>query len=409
MNRIGWPTASELLQELAGDPSGSSSVQSDQLRWLGHYGLVEPLRNLVAKLRNSPHWGALLALEVSLAWLLAGDGHQADLAFLEADDLDPSLALVPDLWGLWPAPSKLKTPTPMKQRAVASDLAARIRRWRHLDPTPLEASWRQRAQADWTMALTSPGLEELILLLRHGSALAASIEPFLAELVAEQAMAARPAEALQFWGLLTELRPDWIHARIRAADLALACGDQQRSATWIATATEEVRGSPWYWDIAARAALDSGAVAAALEHWGQALAAAPPELAEVFRQRHHEARRGPALLQARSLLNRGDAAAALPLLQRLVADDPQWQPLRSLLLQAEAAEAAGPDADPAAGLPAQRFARFLEQAASRIGQSLPPCPPCRENLPKTSEAARQQLIDFSRILSDAEARHALET
>jgi hypothetical protein len=369
--------------------------------WLGRYGLVDPLQTLVEQLRSSPHWDAPLALEVSLAWLLAGQPQRSDLAFLEADELDPSLALVPDVWGLWPAPAG-------ERPAEIGELAARIRRWRHLDPTPLEASWRQRAQADWTMALTSPGLEELILLLRHGSALAASSDPFLAELVAEQAMAASPAEALQFWGLLTELRPDWIHARIRAADLALACSDQQRCATWIATATEEVRGSPWYWDIAARAALDSGAVAAALDHWGQALAAAPPELAEVFRQRRREARRGPALLQARSLLDRGDAAAALPLLQRLVADDPQWQPLRSLLLQAEAAEAAGPEADAAADRPAQRFGRILERAASRIGHSLPTRSPSPDNLARNPEAARQQLIEFSRFLSDAEARFALE-
>ncbi len=397
MNRNGWPTVSELLQELAGAPSDDRSDRLDQLRWLGRYGLVQELEAVVGRLRTSPHWDAPLALEVSRAWLLVGQVHQADLAFLEADDLDPSLALVPDVWGLWPAPAG-------EQPAEISELASLIRRWRHLDPTGLDASWRQRAQADWTMALTSPGLEELILLLRHRPALDPPIEPFLAELVGEDPIAANPAQAYQFWALLTDLRPDWSHARLKAADLALARGDRLRCASWIATASPDTRRSPWYWDIAARSALDTGAITTALDRWGQALAEAPPELAEVFRQRRREARRGPGLLHARSLLNRGEAAAALALLQRLVADDPQWQPLRALLQQAETT--AAPAGVPAVtGQPPQRFGQFLEQAAARIGLSLPPADP--QGTEPDPEAARQQLAAFSRVLSDAEARFAL--
>ena len=407
MNRIGWPTASELLQELADNPSDSPSVQRDQLRWLGCYGLVEPLRDLVAHLRGSTHWGALLALEVSLAWLLAGEGHRADLAVLEADDLDPSLALVPDPWGLWPAPGKPQAPTPQEQRADAVALAARIRHWRWLEPTALAETWRQRAQADWTLALASPGLEELILLLRHGPALDPPIEPFLAELVGEAPIAASPIQAFQFWALLTEIRPDWPHARLKAADLALGQGDRQRCDSWIASASPDTRRSPWYWDIAARSALEAGAIITALDHWGQALAEAPPELAEMFRQRRREARRGPGLLQVRSLLNRGDVTPALALLQRLVADDPQWQPLRTLLQQAESSAAAAGGTVAVAGQPPQRFGRLLEQAAARIGLTLPPIASDPQGRVPDPEAARQRLEAFSSSLSDAEARFAL--
>lgn len=406
MNRNGWPTAPELLQALAGDPSEDRVARLDQLRWLGRYGLVEPLQDRVAQLRGGSHWGAPLALEVSLAWLLAGDAHRADLAFLEADDLDPSLSLVPDPWGLWPAPGEPSAPTPEQQRVEAAALAARIRHWRSLEPAALADAWRQEAQADWTMALTSPGLEELILLLRHGPALDPPIEPFLAELVGEVPIAANPGQAYQFWAQITDIRPDWPHARLKAADLALARGDQQRCANWITSASPDTQRSPWYWDIAARSALEAGAITTALDHWGQALAEAPPELAEVFRQRRREARRGPGLLQARSLLERGNASAALALLQRLVADDPQWQPLRALLQQAETTAAPAGAAATAAAQPPQRFGQFLEHAAIRIGLTLPPAEP-QGPAAADPEAARQQLEAFSHALSDAEARFAL--
>jgi tetratricopeptide (TPR) repeat protein len=409
VNRSSWPTATELLQQLPGEPADSRSVLSDQLRWLGRYGLADALRDQVARLRSSPHWAAPLALEASLAWLLAGDGHQADLAFLEADALDPSLALVPDPWGLWPVPPE-PGPTPAEQRAEALALASRIRAWRRLDPVALAAAWQQRAQADWTEALSGSGLDELVLLLRLRSAAVPPIEPFLASLVGEEQIAASPAEALRFWAALTDIAPDWVHARIKAADLALTRGETDRCAGWIATAPPEVRRNPWYWDIAARQALDAGAIAQALDHWGQALAEAPPELAEVFRQRRRQARRGPGLLQARALLKDGQAPAALALLQRLVADDPQWQPLRSLLLEAETAAAgAGHGAEAPSDRSLQRFARHLERAAARIGITLPPAMPATQATELEAIGACQQLERFSRSLAEAEARFALES
>ncbi|MEA5443278.1 hypothetical protein [Cyanobium gracile] len=401
MNRIGWPTASELRLELAGEPPADCSVRLNQLRWIGRYCLVEELETFVGELRSSPHWGAPLALEVSLAWLLAGQPHQADLAVLEADDLDPSLGLVPDLWGLWPA-------VPGERPAEVTELAARIRQWRRLDPRSLDASWRQQAQADWTYPLTKPGLDELILLLRHEQALNSPIEPFLASLVGEELIAVDPSQAYRFWALLTDLRPDWDHARLKATDLALGIGDRARCAAWIATASPDTRRNPWYWDIAARSDLEAGAISTALDHWGQAIAEATPELAEVFRQRRREARRGPGVLHVRSLLDSGDASAALTLLLRLVADDPQWQPLRSLLQQAEAAATAGGTSQVVADQALQRFRQLLERAAARLGLSLPPAIPGSGDPVPDLDGARQRLGGFSRFLSEAEAQFALE-
>lgn len=61
------------------------------------------------------------------------------------------------------------------------------------------------------------------------------------------------------------------------------------------------------------------------------------QVVEIFRQRAREARRGPGVLRARSLLNRGEQAEAIALLELLLQQDPQWQPLRSLLEQARPA------------------------------------------------------------------------
>ncbi len=352
-----------------------------------------------------------MALEVSLAWLLAGRTHQADLAFLEADRLDPSLALVPDVWGLWPVAAAREGATPAVQKHAVLELATRIRSLRRLELPVLDAAWRRRVEPDWTHALSGPDLDELVLLLRFGDDLPQPIEPFLATLVADKEIEASPGQALQFWAVLTEIRPDWPHARIKAADLALAAGDLDRCANWITTATQDTQANPWYWDISARHAVETGAIALALDHWGHALAAADPELAEVFRQRRREARRGAGVRQARALIDLGEFPAALALLQRLVADDPEWQPLRSLLREAETACAPGPGtaADPYGEIAPLPFARFLAQAAARSGIPLPPATPGPAGTDQDLEACRQALKRFSHTLSEAEARFALES
>ncbi|KEF42669.1 MAG: hypothetical protein ER33_05240 [Cyanobium sp. CACIAM 14] len=251
----------------------------------------------------------------------------------------------------------------------------------------------------------------MVLLIRFGDDSLPPIEPFLARLVGEFEIEASPRQALKFWSVLADIRPDWPHACIKAADLALAAGELDRCAGWIATATTETRRNHWYWDIAARHAVETGAIAMAMDYWGKALALVPPELAEVFRQRRREARRGVGVMQARSLLDGGDAVAALDLLQRLVAEDPEWQPLRSLLLQAETI--AGPIAGNQTDLPGKeelhRFSQFLARAAARVGIPLHPIIAKEEVADRDLDACRQDLERFSGSLGEAEARFALES
>jgi hypothetical protein len=166
-------------------------------------------------------------------------------------------------------------------------------------------------------------------------------------------------------------------------------------------------------------------VAAALDAWAEAirLAQADPAsatLAEIFAQRCREARRGPGVLQVRSLANRGEPAAALELLERLLAADPQWQPLRSLreqLQQAPAPPAPQPRIEPpskAEGPPAPEpdpsgFEALLARATARLqalGGSLP-APDPQESAAADLDALAGQLNALERRLSDYEARFAL--
>lgn len=82
---------------------------------LGRYGRCRELEEQAQACRATGDWSPVAALQLACAWLLAGDLRQADLAYLEADQLDLSLALVPDVWGLWPAPdSQLPAPSASK-------------------------------------------------------------------------------------------------------------------------------------------------------------------------------------------------------------------------------------------------------------------------------------------------------
>ena len=382
---------------------------------LGRRGRIAELAQQAEQARAAAGWDGAAALELAAAWLLAGDRRQADLAVLEADQLAPYLALVPDPWGLWPAP---EPPAPADPALLA--LAERLRSWRQPDS---QALWRQllpQLQADWRAALEPP-LLDVLLILGRASALpgAVPLQPPLGDalvgLVSDAEIAAEPAASNRFWQLLATIRPHWALARIRAADLALARGELEASGRWLADPPAEALSNPWFFDVAARQAVAAGDVAAALDAWAEAIriAQADPSSApaEIFEQRCREARRGAGVLQVRSLTNRGEQAAALALLERLLVDDPQWQPLRSLREQIGQAGQIGqsqqaPAPAPAAQATATGFEALLERATARLqalGGSLPQ--PVADTASSADLAA--ELSSLERRLSDYEARFDL--
>ena len=384
---------------------------------LGRRGRIAELAQQAEQARAAAGWDGAAALELAAAWLLAGDRRQADLAVLEADQLAPYLALVPDTWGLWPAP---EPPAPADPALLA--LAERLRSWRQPDS---QALWQQllpQLQADWR-AVLEPPLLDVLLILGRASALpgAPPLQPPLGDalvgLVSDAEIAAEPAASNRFWQLLATIRPHWALARIRAADLALARGELEASGRWLADPPAEALSNPWFFDVAARQAVAAGDVAAALDAWAEAIriAQADPSSApaEIFEQRCREARRGAGVLQVRSLTNRGEQAAALALLECLLVDDPQWQPLRSLREQigqagqiGQSQKAPAPAPAPAAQPTATGFEALLERATARLqalGGSLPQ--PIADTASSADLAA--ELSSLERRLSDYEARFAL--
>jgi len=358
--------------------------------------------------RQAGSWTAADAVELAAAWLLAGDRRQADLALLEADQRDPSLALVPDVWGLWPAPEPTANHQPLNA------LAQRYRDWRHPDA---QALWQQllpQLQADWRQALEPP-LGDLLLILGHATAapgarpLDPPLEAELVRLVADAEIAAEPAASSRYWQRMATIRPQWDLARIRAADLALARGELEASARWLADPPADALTNPWFHDVAARLAVARGDVLPALEAWAEAIRTAQAEagaagLVDLFEQRRREARRGPGVLQVRSLASRGDSAGALAVLERLLAEDPRWQPLHSLRDQLQSATAQPPAAAPP---PAVGFDALLDRASARL-QALGHPIPATAALPAADPTdLAAELAALERRLSDYEARFAL--
>lgn len=377
---------------------------------LGRSGQSDHLAQQAAERRTSPGWTATTALELACAWLLAGDPAQADLAYVEADLLDPALALVPDLWGLWPAPPAQAS----SEREAALALAKRFRSWRHPDPQALWHALLPQLKADWHQALEAELGDPLLILGRATGSPAAPpldppLEPELAQLVADAEIAAEPAASNRYWQLVATMRPHWDLARIRAADLALARGELGLSGRWLSDPPPAALANPWFHDVAARHAAARGAVDTALDAWAEAINAATAlgdqaGVVEIFEQRRREARRGPGVLQVRSLANRGETAAAQALLERLLADDPQWQPLRSLREQLQASRTPAPQPQSPEG-----FQQLLEHASSSLAQlGLAVEEPAVDLSPVPApEAALVELNDFSRRLSEYEARFAL--
>lgn len=344
-------------------------------------GRRERIEQIVAAERGGGDWNAMRALRCAHLWLAAGLEEWGDQLVLEADDLAPQARLIPDWWGLWPAGAAQQPGRGMAEPLLeqAQALAGLYLEWRHQRPQQLLIAWGQRLQAR-PERLDDAALRLLLgVVIRGRDRLSLSLEQCLADVAGEELVSREPALAFRFYDCVCERMPAWNYARLKAADLALQRGELERCQAHLEGSNEEQRQLPWLLDIAARLALAQGDVAAALEAWRQAITAARQEtqLVELFRQRAREARRGPGVLQARSLLNRGERDAAIALLEALLEQDPQWQPLRSLLEQAR-----GPRATPSGvageGVElegekeeVERLERKLQQLALRAGRAWP--------------------------------------
>lgn len=414
-----WPTAAELLQRPPADPSNDPDVTAGELRWLGRFGRVEALQQRNAALRATPGWNARWALELAVALRLAGDPREADALILEADRLEPALGLLPDRWGLWPAPAASGGNPP--ESAAARGLLQQLRAWRWLDAGALEQSWMARVSGVWPEGLDDAALDQLALLLQHGDGPSEAFRQCLIQLVGEAEMAARPGPAAAFWGFVADADPAWDYAVIKAAELALQRGQYQRCAAWLHLPTGALAANPWVHDLAARLALTEDRISEALAHWGEAIArcsaatdSGQPQLVEVFRQRRREARRGPGVLQARALIDRGDTAQARALLLQLVEQDPQWQPLRTLLAQVDQTAAPAPTAPTTTTGPEAmlaEFGGFLERIATQHHLPMPPLPDTTAAVTTATDldTQRQRLEAFAASLGEAEGRLALHS
>ena len=233
---------------------------------------------------------------VVLLWL-AGLPALGDALLLELDRRRPELGLVPDWWGLGPGAGE-EGPLPA---VLAVALA-----WRHGVDSALSgavlAAWRQQLapalQAEpadsWLLLLEPSNLTLLALVLTpQGAAdrMRGELEPVLVEAMGESVVEHHPQEAWVCWSGISQRCPSWAYARLKAADLSLQNGLLQRSAAFLAGATEEQRRNPWLGDIEARLAMAQGQPAEALRCWEVAIAAASGdgELVELLRQRRREA------------------------------------------------------------------------------------------------------------------------
>jgi hypothetical protein len=327
-------------------------------------GRGSELEALVEAQRRDVGWGAAAALRGGLLWLMAGRSDCGDDLVLEADALEPGAGIVPNWWGLWPA-------EPSANPAIGA-LARLYIQLRHQPPLEL---WQLvsplvQQEPQW---LDLPALQLLLgLLIAQREQLPGSLEEALEQVMGEAFVAAHPALAWRLFDALSERLPAWDYALLKAADLSLQRGELERCGNHLQRALPPQRELYWLHDIQARFKLAGGDVAAALAAWqrAQELAQAKADQAEVelFRQRAREARRGPGVLQARALLNRGEREAAVVLLNDLLAQDPQWQPLRSLLEQARGEQ----DVPAASSDGLARLEAALQQLAQRSGVRWPP-------------------------------------
>ena len=368
----------------------------------------DALMALEAEQRSSASWDAVSALQLAHLWLVAGVPGRGDDLVLEADQLAPHGGLIPDWWGLWPQQAAGDPAASSGPSAAAVELASLYVELRHLPALQAWQAWLQQVQHDWR-SIDLPEQRLLLGLVMHGrKQLPGALEPALEQLVGEEVIGLDPALAWRFFEPLCERLPQWGYGRLKATDLCLQRGELERCRQLLEGASEAQWQLAWLHDIKARLRLAEGDVAAALAAWQQAIERCEQaEVVEIFRQRAREARRGPGVLQARSLLNRGEQAAAVALLELLLQQDPQWQPLRSLLEQARpvaaGSNASGSSASgastaaAAAGSSLARLEARLQLLAQRAGLELPPAAS-----PESGDAA-----GFERFLQQAMGRLAL--
>ena len=366
----------ELLQALAPSLDGQWITAALACR-------RQALDQIQAEQRASGPWTATTALQLAHLWLVAGVPGRGDDLVLEAHQLEPKAGVIPNWWGVWPEAASSAEPL--------AQLAKSYVQLRHRSPLALWRAWLEPVQAD-RRRIDDPALRLLLGLVIHGRAqLPGALEPALEQLVGEELVTAEPALAWRFFDPLCDRLPAWGFGRLKAADLSLQRGELERCRQLLQSASDAQWQLAWLHDIAARLALAEGDVEAALLAWQRAIercqASEPnPEpqaqVVELFRQRAREARRGPGVLEARSLLNRGQQVEAIALLELLLQHDPQWQPLRSLLEQARQGAntnfTASPTSEPPADL--QRLEQRLRQLAVRAGLPWPPqaLPPQRD-------------------------------
>ena len=349
----------------------------------------DALEQIQTEQRAQGLWTAVTALQLAHLWLVAGVPGRGDDLVLEAHQLEPEAGVIPDWWGLWPRPAS--SAEPLQQLAMA------YVHLRHLPPLAAWRAWLEPVQAD-RRRIDEPALRLLLGLVIHGRAqLPGALEPALEQLVGEELVTAEPALAWRFFDPLCERLPEWGYGRLKAADLSLQRGQLERCRQLLQAATDAQWQLAWLHDIAARLALAEGEVGAALAAWQRAIERChssetnleqQAQVVEIFRQRARESRRGPGVLQARSLLNRGQQAEAIALLELLLQHDPQWQPLRSLLEQARSSTnaTAEPTGEPPADL--ERLEQRLRQLAERAELAWPP----QALPPERDAAAAEQLL-----------------
>jgi hypothetical protein len=370
-----------LLESLAADlpPDWISATLARRRRWL---------EQLVQEQRPAPGWGATRALQLAHLLLAAGLPGRGDDLVLEAHALAPQASVIPDWWGLWPIPE----PVEPEQQAVRT-LAASYVQLRHQPAQQLWRLWCDTVEAD-RLRLEDAALQLLLGLVINGRLqLAEELEQGLAQRLDDALIQEEPALAWQWLEPLCERLPDWDYGRIKAADLALQRGELHRSRAILEGATTAQQQLVWLHDVAARLDLANGEVAAALGRWQLAIehCRGDVELAELFRQRAREARRGAGVLQVRSLLNNGLHREALQLLEQLLAQDPHWQPLRSLRDQARQHDpqaATTPDTAPPSA-EVEALEQLLRRLAERGQLAWPPAAPLP---PPRDAAAAEQFV-----------------